>query len=234
MKHFYSISAFNILYFYTKCVIIFIYSGIVFSINIAILAVLGLADMPPLLFTLLYSGSVGKNTAVTGSLVPEIIAQFFTLTSILSKFLFDLYLYFKMATEEKSTKVLSTKVVLSWALVYFATFISRFFFGITVGGITFYLGKYLLIPLLTLFSHDKIRQLFFVNHPKLNKIKNSFQTEPMIEINDIFLSNSGANEPSQPENVHEPNPNVVDLVLNTPRPPIKSKIIHVKPCPSNN
>ena len=211
-----------------------IYSGIVFSINIAVLTVLGLTDMPPLFYTLLYSKTEGKNTAVTGSLVPEIVAQFFTLSSILSKLLFDLFLYFKLATQEKSTKVLSTKIVLSWALIYLATFISRFFFGITVGGITFYLGKYLLIPLLTLFSHKKIRQRFFINHPKLNKLKNSFQTEPMIEISDNFVSTSRANELSQPENVHGPNPNVVNLVLRSPRPPIKSKIIHVKPCPSNN
>ena len=190
--------------------------------------------MPPLFYALLYSGSVGNNTAVTGSLVPEIVAQFFTMTSILSKLFFDLFLYFKMATIEKSNKVLSTKIVLSWALVYFSTFISRFFFGITVGGITFYLGKYFLIPLLTLISHEKIRQRFFVIHPKLKKIKNSFQTEPMIEINDVSVSNSGANEPSQSEDVHAPNQNVVNFVLSTPTPPIKSKIIHVEPCPSND
>lgn len=152
------------------------YRVIGFAINVIIIAFLSFINAPPLFVIVLNGG-----TNFDRNMVSDVIAQFFTLGSILCHLLFRLYLHYKMNTREKSTEVLSTKIVLAIALVYIATSIFGIIFGITIGGVVFFLGKYFLLALFTLFSHEAIRHQFLVKYPKLKEIISKIVDAPVVK-----------------------------------------------------
>ena len=187
-------------------------------INVTIIAFLSFINALPLFVYVLN----GKNFDRT--IIPDIIAQFFTLGSILSQLFFRLYLHYKMNTKEKSTEVLSTKIVLAIALVYIATTIFGIIFGITIGGVIFFLSKYFLLALFTLFSHEAIRQQFLVKYPKLKEIISKVIDVPFVNENvPSSISNFSTQQQSSQRQISN------DSNISSPPEQVNSTIIFVKP-----
>ena len=187
-------------------------------INVTIIAFLSFINALPLFVYVLN----GKNFDRT--IVPDMIAQFFTLGSILSQLLFRLYLRYKMNTKEKSTEVLSTKIVLAIALAYIATSIFGIIFGITIGGVVFFLGKYFLLALFTLFSHEAIRNQFLAKYPKLKETIQKMVDAPVVNENvPSSISNFSTQQSSSQRQISN------DSNISSPPEQVNSTIIFVKP-----
>ena len=154
-------------------------------------------------------------------------AQFFTLGSIICQLLFRMYLYFKLNTKEKSTEVLSTKVVSAIALVYIATSIFGKNFGITIGAVVFFLGKYLILALFTLFSHKTIWHQFLFQHLKLNILISNVVGAEITNQNVLnSISNSSMQQQSSQRRISD------DQNISSPPEQIDLSIIHVQPARS--
>ena len=126
-----------------------------------------------------------------------------------------------MITKEKSTEVLSTKVVLAIALVYIATSIFGILFGITIGGVVFFLSKYFILALFILFSNEAIRQQFLLKHPKFNVMITKFFDDEVASEN---VLNSMSNFSTQQQRSQRHISNDQDIPLEQ-----IISIIHVKP-----
>ena len=152
------------------------------------------------------------------------LAQLFTLGSIICQLLFRLYLYFKINTKERSSEVLSTKIVLAIALVYISTTIFGRTFGITIGSVVFFLSKYLILALFTLFSHETIWHQFLYHHLKMKLLSSNIVGVENANKNVLnSMSNFSKRLQSSQRRI------LNDQDINIPPEQLNLSIIHVKP-----